>query len=73
MNNLNYVPEFVPRGSDATPVPALTMGAGAQIYNSKQSEALTLRSQNHVWYSLQLCCGPQFFTGHWSLFDCWRW
>ncbi|KAG6373898.1 hypothetical protein JVT61DRAFT_6051 [Boletus reticuloceps] len=33
MDNLSYVPEFVPRGSDASPVPALTMGAGAQIYS----------------------------------------
>ncbi|KAF8432968.1 hypothetical protein L210DRAFT_3412981 [Boletus edulis BED1] len=32
MDNLSYVPEFVPQGSYASPVTALTMGAGAQIY-----------------------------------------
>ncbi|KAN0096945.1 hypothetical protein V8E55_001391 [Tylopilus felleus] len=34
MDSLSYVPEFVPQGSNAAPVPALTMGAGTQIYNS---------------------------------------
>ncbi|KAF8555560.1 FAD-binding domain-containing protein [Imleria badia] len=33
LDNLSYVPEFVAQGSDAAPVPALTMGAGALIYN----------------------------------------
>jgi len=35
MDNLSYAPEFVAQGSNAAPVPALTMGVGAQIYNSK--------------------------------------
>ncbi|KAG1721265.1 uncharacterized protein EDB91DRAFT_1064471 [Suillus paluster] len=33
MNDISYVPEFVPQGSSAAPVPALTFGAGAQLYN----------------------------------------
>ena len=41
MDSLTYVPEFVPQGSDATPIPALTMGAGAQIYHSEHPKAFT--------------------------------
>ncbi|KAG2339377.1 FAD-binding domain-containing protein [Suillus weaverae] len=33
MDDISYVPEFVPRGSAAASVPALTLGAGAQLYN----------------------------------------
>ncbi|KAF9226959.1 FAD-binding domain-containing protein [Gyrodon lividus] len=33
MDSLEYVPEFVPQGSSAPPVAALTMGAGAQLHN----------------------------------------
>ncbi|KAG8219079.1 hypothetical protein J3R82DRAFT_4838 [Butyriboletus roseoflavus] len=33
LDNLSYVPEFIPQGLNTAPVPALTMGAGAQIYN----------------------------------------
>ncbi|EGO02333.1 hypothetical protein SERLA73DRAFT_159274 [Serpula lacrymans var. lacrymans S7.3] len=33
MDTLIYNQSFVPQGSSASPVPALTMGAGAQIYN----------------------------------------
>ena len=73
MDSLSYVPEFVPQGSNAAPVPALTMGAGTQIYNSKQLEAFTLKYRNHVRHSLQLCCSPQLLPSHWSLFNCWSW
>ncbi|CCM05592.1 uncharacterized protein FIBRA_07820 [Fibroporia radiculosa] len=30
MNNMTYVPDFVPQGSSASPVPAVTIGAGVQ-------------------------------------------
>ncbi|KIJ69686.1 hypothetical protein HYDPIDRAFT_104282 [Hydnomerulius pinastri MD-312] len=33
MDSLEYVPEFVPQGSSAQPVTALTMGGGAQLHN----------------------------------------
>lgn len=33
MSDMSYVPEFVPQGSTAAPVSALTIGAGAQLYN----------------------------------------
>lgn len=52
LDNLSYVPEFVPRGSNAAPVPALTMGAGAQIHNSKHPSSFMLQYHNYVWYSL---------------------
>ncbi|OJA12133.1 hypothetical protein AZE42_09037 [Rhizopogon vesiculosus] len=32
MKDISYVPEFVPQGSSAAPAPALTLGAGAQLY-----------------------------------------
>lgn len=33
MDEISYVSEFVPQGSAAAPVPALTLGAGAQLHN----------------------------------------
>ncbi|KIJ66529.1 hypothetical protein HYDPIDRAFT_26869 [Hydnomerulius pinastri MD-312] len=33
LDTMTYIPDFVPQGSSATPVPALTIGAGAQLYN----------------------------------------
>ncbi|KAF8434533.1 hypothetical protein L210DRAFT_3649035 [Boletus edulis BED1] len=44
MDNLSYVPEFVPRGSDASPVPALTIGAGVQVYHIYNYAATNLFS-----------------------------
>ena len=59
LNNLSYVPEFVPQGSDAGPVSALTMGAGAQIYNSEYFDAFTAQHRDHLRCSLRLCCGQK--------------
>lgn len=33
MDEISYVSECVPQGSAAAPVPALTLGAGAQLHN----------------------------------------
>jgi len=34
MKKILYISEFVPQGSSAAPVPALTLDAGAQLYES---------------------------------------
>lgn len=39
MDEISYVSEFVPQGSAAAPVPALTLGAGAQLHNSMHLSA----------------------------------
>ncbi|KIJ10986.1 hypothetical protein PAXINDRAFT_171977 [Paxillus involutus ATCC 200175] len=61
MKSLEYVPEFVPRGSSAAPVPALTMAAGAQLH-----DIYLYAEENNITAVLGACTtvgGPGFLQG----------
>ena len=52
LNGVAYIADFVPQGSSTVPVPALTIGAGAQLEASKH-EFLFTYVFTHGWHFTQ--------------------
>jgi len=50
MKDMTYVAEFVPQGSSAVPVPALTIGAGAQLNESMYLSSRGVSSLRPNWF-----------------------
>lgn len=75
LSSVEYIADFVPQGSSATPVSALRIGAGTQLETSEHRFLLAPTFSHVVGISLSLpCCGStQYLSRVRRLSDCRRW